>query len=398
MNQHINKIIEYQFLYLTKAYFNQQEYSSQHSVTLRRKLLDNKIHISTTNKTSNIILNNDEIISKKIIEYVKEKNMKYIQRIKLSNILINNRESDTRNQNYIQFVKEDNDVIESIIVSPLDRNNDNYLLSELNFLEYKCMFMKMIKKRNKLSEKKYIENILMLKTSGAVLFHEMICHAYERDHAVFAQELLEKIKKKKFNENLCVYDDNYEYEDICGINNYDDFGNIVRPFYFIENGIPNNDIYDEYYGNMISEKLSMYPLPRMRSTKILPYKKGKTSQEIVHEYINRNQNICFVLDIKYGTSLYYLSSFDLIGEVIIKKKSRYYYSNDCHIKGDTIPILKSIKNITKDTFNKIMACGKMGQNVMISIESPSFSISNAYIEGNFYEIEEEELWKLMRLF
>lgn len=73
MNQHINKIIEYQFLYLTKAYFNQQEYSSQHSVTLRRKLLDNIIHISTTNKTSSIILNNDEIISKKIIEYVKEK-------------------------------------------------------------------------------------------------------------------------------------------------------------------------------------------------------------------------------------------------------------------------------------------------------------------------------------
>ncbi len=313
------------------------------------------------------------------------KNVDFLSYLYLHNekVIINDIE-EFRNYGFFKlvFTRNDNFIVEEI---PIINNNFNDLEHRItqvidknkNFLEYTASS----------KNHKVCENMPVVFSANAAgfLVHEILGHTLEHDIYKYYSD---KYKNLKFSETLNVTDNPEVAVELTGINKYDDMGVYMSPVNLVKNGVISDVLSLDFRNNTKSkisgtgrrENYKYNVLPRMRCTYIEPF--GDMNEEMI---INKYKKCIFIYKTHFGGVDPNNGNFELngVGFVINNNEIQNFIGN-LKISGNILKHFNSIEYIGNDLKFFGGYCFKLGQTVRVATGSPTISINNLVVEGDFY--------------
>ena len=313
------------------------------------------------------------------------KNIEFFSHLYLHNekVIINGIE-DVRNYGFLKlvFTRNDNFVIDEI---PIINNNFDDLEQKIiqvidknkNFLEFNAS-----KKDHKVCE-----NMPVVFSSNAAgfLVCEILGHTWEEDIYKYYSDTY---KNLKFAKNLNVIDNPQVAVDLIGINKYDDIGVDMLPVTLVKDGVISDVLSLDSQNNAKSKMLvagrrenyKYNVLPRMRCTYIEAF--GNMNEKTI---INKYKKCIFIYKTHSGGIDPTNGNFELngVGFVINNNEVQNFIGN-LKISGNILKHFNSIEYIGNDLKFFGGYCFKLGQTVRVAAGSPTISINNLIIEGDFY--------------
>lgn len=313
------------------------------------------------------------------------KNIEFFSHLYLHNekVIINGIE-DVRNYGFLKlvFTRNDNFVIDEI---PIINNNFDDLEQKIiqvidknkNFLEFNAS-----KKDHKVCE-----NMPVVFSSNAAgfLVCETLGHTWEEDIYKYYSDTY---KNLKFAKNLNVVDNPHVAVDLIGINKYDDIGVDMLPVTLVKDGVISDVLSLDSQNNAKSKMLvagrrenyKYNVLPRMRCTYIEAF--GNMNEKTI---INKYKKCIFIYKTHSGGIDPTNGNFELngVGFVINNNEVQNFIGN-LKISGNILKHFNSIEYIGNDLKFFGGYCFKLGQTVRVATGSPTISINNLIIEGDFY--------------
>lgn len=317
------------------------------------------------------------------------KNIEFFSHLYLHNekVIINDIE-DFRNYGFLKlvFTRNDNFIIEEI---PIINNNFDDLEQKIikvidkskNFLEFTAL--------NK--NHRVCENIPVVFSANAAgfLVHEILGHTLEED---FYKYYSDKYKNLKFTKNLNVIDNPQVAAELTGVSKYDDIGVDMSSVTLVKDGIisdilsldsekdSENTTTSKISGTGRRENYKYNVLPRMRCTYIEPF--GDMNEE---EIINKYKKCIFIYKTHSGGIDPANGDFELngVGFVINDNETQNFIGN-LKISGNILKHFNAIEYIGNDLKFFGGYCFKLGQTVRVATGSPTVSINDLVVEGDFY--------------
>lgn len=279
----------------------------------------------------------------------------------------------TRNNNFIideiPIINNNFDDLEQKIVQVIDKNK--------NFLEFKAS-----KKEHRVCENM---PVVFSPNAAGFLVHEILGHTLEQDIYKYYSD---KYKNLKFAKNLNVIDNPQLAFELTGLNKYDDMGVYMSPVALVKNGIisdilsldSENGTTSRISGTARRENYKYNVLPRMRCTCIEPF--GDMNEEMI---IDKYKKCIFIYKTHSGGVDPTNGNFELngVGFVINNNEIQNFIGN-LKISGNILKNFNLIEYIGNDLKFFGGYCFKLGQTVRVATGSPTISMRNLVVEGDFY--------------
>lgn len=221
--------------------------------------------------------------------------------------------------------------------------------------------------------------------AAGFLIHEILGHMLEYDIYKYYSG---KYKNLRFNRKLNVNDDPKKVSNLINIGRYDDMGIPTSSISLIKNGVISNvlslnnkDSMDGIaHGVARRENYKHDILPRARCTYVNPV--DNIDKQAV---INKYKQCILVNKIHSGGVNPQTGDFELngIGFLINDNENQNFIGN-LKIFGNTLKNFNAIEYIGNDLRFVCGYCFKLGQNVRIAVGSPTISMHDILIEGDFF--------------
>lgn len=297
-------------------------------------------------------------------------------------VFINNID-DIRNYGFLKMVFEKNGyfIIEEI---PISTTNFEILENEVHkIINQNSTFLKFPVYNN--IHKMYDDiSVVFSPHAAGYLIHEILGHTLEYDIYKYYSD---KYKNLQFSSILNVKDDPKKVSELIGVGKYDDMGIPTSGMLLVENGAISNvlslnsdDSMDGVaHGVGRRENYKYGILPRARCTYAEPVD-NIDKQGIISKY----KQCILVNKIHSGGVNPQNGDFELngIGFLINENEIRNLIGN-LKISGNILKNFNTIEYIGNDLEFVCGYCFKLGQNVRVAAGSPTMSMYDISIEGDF---------------
>ena len=317
----------------------------------------------------------------------KKINIDFSAFIKLHNerIIIDNYLEDFRKYGFCKIVLKDslNNIYTDDI--PITTSNPSYLEDEI--LKHINDDINYINSIQNTKSKIEFENIPVIFSSRAAgyFIHEILGHSLENDFFSYNKETFSNLE---ISSKLTVIDSIEGYENIVGLNKYDDMGTLIKPLNLIEKGKLKNIIstettesFDEkLYGFSRRESYKTSILPRMRCTFIKSFD-DMNENGIISKY----KNAIFLDKTYLGGVNPQNNNYFVRGQgFLVKNGEKTNLINNLNLKGNIVKDLKSFDYIGNDFKIYGNFCSKLEQTVRVGVGGPTISLRDMSIEGDIY--------------
>ncbi|EEU25990.1 metallopeptidase TldD-related protein [Enterococcus faecalis] len=221
---------------------------------------------------------------------------------------------------------------------------------------------------------------LFMPAIGGYFIHETVGHLLEMDNK--GTYRLDQVVAGKF---LDVIDTFYDYENLIGLNKYDDNGIRLEAIKLITKGTIKNFLGDR--GSLRKENFSFVSLPRMRATVV---ENSDFFNESDLSRLKKNNDHLKIQQIYGGGVDVGSGHYQLLvrGIVVIKNKDMYRIEN-LILEGKSTESLKRIIYVGKDKNCKHAYCYKKNQMVDVVVGSPTLYLKNGEKMKKLKKILEE---------
>lgn len=308
--------------------------------------------------------------------------------IKLYNekIIINDLKEDTRSYGFCKIVIKD--CLNNIYMDEIPILNSSLdSLKPALLQSIKLNVENVINIRNKEVNKIDLDSVPVVFSQKAAgyFIHEILGHSLEADFFSYYKNNFDNLK---ISDKLTVIDSIEGYENILGLNKYDDAGELIKPLTIIDKGklcnifcIDKKDSFDgKLYGCSRRESYKCNTMPRMRCTFIKPFD-NIDKEKIISKYdFGVYFNNAYTGGVNPQTGEY-----NVVGNgFLLKDGEKYGFIDNLKLQGNLLNDLNSFEYIGNDL--KIFGnyCSKLGQTVRVGVGGPTISLTNLSVEGNLY--------------
>lgn len=378
--RYVNKFFEYE---INTEIGERREIKNMSTV---KTVSENFLNLDAVLDFNTKSVNKLKIFLEKINDKLNNLNSRFSVFIKLYNekVYINGI-SDFRKYGSCKVVVEDklaNVFFDEFSVDP--RNLETLMQDILNSVEEIIQTIK-----NIFGNKKYLTcntiPLVLSQFAAGYFIHEILGHSLESDFFSYYKKNFENLK---ISPKLTVIDSIIKFENIVGLNKYDDNGILIKPITVIKNGKLNNIFSIEekasfdnvLYGFARRENYKTAILPRMRSTFIKPFD-NINCKEIVSKY-----NLAIYFDkatfggVNPETGEYFVNGYGFL----IKNGEKQNFIRNLKLTGNLMKNLNSFDYIGNDFKIFGNCCSKLEQVVRVAVGGPTTSLSNMSIIGEIY--------------
>ena len=323
-------------------------------------------------------------IQKILIQHKKtslKKNIHFSATINLHNekILLNNAKYDDRAYGFLRIILKDckdNIQMEDIDIEKSNQENLVYKINksvDKNLEPFKFI-------GNKFNKKTFKSSVMLSPYASGYFIHEIVGHFLEEDYYCLSK------KELKIPQNIMVID---VPSKICGINLYDDAGNLAKPITLIKDGKINNVLavkkrnsFDKkIYGVARRTDFKSEILPRMRTTFI------KNAKADINNKQSENQKYSVYVEKLYSGGVNPLSGeyFVFGNGFLVKNGEKTNYVRNLKISGDIFSDISKINFVGNDQIIFGAFCNKLDQLIRVGLGGSTIGISELSVEGDFYE-------------
>lgn len=387
-----------QFMHMVDfAYVNGSfDYAISTENGMRREIENSNLIESIKSENSNFELqimfsssdcNRLRLFFKKIYIDLQKSNIDFSAFVKLYNekIVINNEKEDIRSYGFCKIVLKD--CLGNVYIDEIPITNSLIDVLEIDILKNIRSNVENIKKYNKKLSRLEFDSVSVVfsQMAAGYFIHEILGHSLESDFFSYYKNNFDGLK---ISSKLTVIDSIKGFENIIGLNKYDDVGEVIKPLIVVNKGslcnifsIKKEDSLDGIlYGFARREFYKFDVMPRMRCTFIKPF-----------DDINEEKIIY-----KYNTAIYFNKAYmggvnpqngdyNVIGNgFLLRNGEKCEFIENLKLHGNLLNDLNSFEYIGNDL--KIFGnfCSKLGQTVRVAVGSPTISLGGLSVEGNLY--------------